>query len=155
MVRRKRQKNQDDRGSILSFKRKTEFSYKGYKLEELKQMSLSDIKKILPSRQRRSLERGFTEQQKKLLEKIKKTKIADENTKQKIIKTHVRDLVILPEMIGYTINVHNGKEFVPVTIKHQMLGHFVGEFSLTRRSIKHGAPGIGASKSSTAAATKK
>ena len=154
MVRRKRKHFKKERG-IVSFKKKAEFKYRGLTVEELEKVSFNEFKKLVPTRQRRSLERGFTEMQKKLLEKVRKTKRAEEGGKQKMIKTHVRDLVILPEMIGYTINVHNGKIFVPVTIKPQMVGHYLGEFSHTRVPIKHGSPGIGASRSSMAVGSKK
>jgi small subunit ribosomal protein S19 len=64
------------------------------------------------------------------------------------IKTHVRDIVILPEMVGMKILVHNGKEFLPVTIKPEMIGHYLGEFAITNKPVRHGTPGIGASRSS-------
>ena len=150
MVRKKRFQK-DDKGGFLTLKRKADFSFKGFKTEELKNLSLNDFKKLVPSRQRRSLTRGPNEQQKKLLDNVKRTKRAEvEGEKQKLIKTHIRDLVITPDLIGYTISVHNGKIFIPVTIRAQMIGHFLGEFSMTRKPINHGAPGIGASKSSTA-----
>jgi len=155
MVRRKRKDFKKERG-IISFKKKGEFKYRGLSTEELEKISLEDFKKLVPARQKRSLSRGFTEMQKKLLEKIRKTeKAVEDGKKQKLIKTHVRDLVILPEMIGYTINVYNGKTFVPVTVKPQMVSHYLGEFSQTRVPIKHGSPGIGASRSSMAVGSKK
>jgi len=64
------------------------------------------------------------------------------------IKTHARDMVVLPEMVGLTIHVHNGKEFVPVKIEPEMIGHYLGEFAITNKPVKHGTPGIGASRSS-------
>ena len=143
-----------ERGA-LSFKRRAEFKYHGFSEQELLNLSLEEFKKLVPARQRRSLERGFTELQKKLLEKIRKTPRAADGGKQKIIKTHARDMIILPEMIGYTINVHNGKEFVPVNIKPQMVGHYLGEFSHTRKPVTHGSPGIGASRSSMAVSGQK
>ncbi|MEM4397218.1 MAG: ribosomal protein S19 family protein, partial [Candidatus Woesearchaeota archaeon] len=93
-----------------------------------------------PSRVRRSLKRGLTDEQKKLMEKIKNN--------DSDIKTHARDMVIIPEMLGKTIKVYNGKEYVPVIITEEMLGHFLGEFSLTRKRVMHNAPGVGATKSS-------
>jgi len=66
----------------------------------------------------------------------------------KPIRTHARDMIILPEMIGMTIHVHNGKEFVPVEIKPEMVGRYLGEFAITNKPVKHGTPGIGASRSS-------
>jgi small subunit ribosomal protein S19 len=154
MVRRKRKDFKKERG-IVSFKKKGEFKYRGIPADELEKTSLDEFKKLVPARQKRSLSRGFTEMQRKLLAKIRKTEKAEEGGKQKLIKTHVRDLVILPEMIGYTINVYNGKTFVPVTVKPQMVSHYLGEFSQTRVPIKHGSPGIGASRSSMAVGSKK
>lgn len=116
------------------------FVYKGKNLEELKKLTLEEFAKLIPSRERRSLKRGLTEQQKTLLKHIKQGK--------KEFKTHCRDLVILPEMVDKLIKVHNGKEWVPVKIQPEMLGHRLGEFALTRKQIKHSAPGIGATRSS-------
>ena len=64
------------------------------------------------------------------------------------IKTHVRDLIILPEMVGLKIMIHNGKEFVSVEMKPEMIGHYLGEFAITNKPVRHGTPGIGASRSS-------
>jgi small subunit ribosomal protein S19 len=122
-----------------------EFTYRGYTLEQLQQMSMDEFIKLLPSRQRRSLKRGLTETQRKLLEKVRKYKRLGIN---KPIRTHARDMVILPEMVGTTIAVHNGKEFVPVEIVPEMIGHRLGEFAITNKRVVHGRPGVGATKSS-------
>ncbi len=125
-----------------------EFRYKGYTLEELQKMSMDEFIKLLPARQRRSLLRGLTEAQRILLKKIRKAREAMRRGKKVVIRTHVRDMIILPEMVGLTIHVYNGKEFVPVEIKPEMIGHYLGEFAITCKPVKHGAPGIGASRSS-------
>ena len=125
---------------------KKEFTFKGKTVDELKKLSLNEFSQLITSRQRRSLKRGFTEQQKILLKKIK--------SNQKNIETHCRDMVILPEMIGLTIKVHQGKEFVPVIIEQDMIGHCLGEFALTRRKVAHSAPGIGATRSSASLSVK-
>jgi len=126
-----------------------EFMYRGYTIEDLKNVSMDEFIELLPSRQRRSLLRGLTVEQRKLLERIRMTKEFSKNGGQaKPIRTHARDMVILPEMIGITIHVHNGKEFVPVQIKPEMVGHYLGEFAITNKPVKHGTPGIGASRSS-------
>jgi len=119
-----------------------DFTYKGKSLDELRRMSVMEFAQYVPSRARRSLNRGFTQEQKKLLESIKKN---DQN-----IKTHARDMVVVPQMVGHKINIHNGKEFVPVMITEDMLGHYLGEFSLTRKRVAHNAPGVGATRSSAA-----
>jgi len=125
-----------------------EFTYRGYTIEQLQGMSMDEFISLLPSRQRRSLLRGLTPGQRTLLEKIRKAKEALRQGKVVVVKTHERDAVILPEMVGVTVQVHNGKEFVSVEIKPEMIGHYLGEFAVTNRPVKHGTPGIGASRSS-------
>ena len=125
---------------------KKEFTFKGKTIEEIKKLSVNEVAQLLTSRQRRSLTRGFTEQQKILLKKVR--------SNQKNIETHCRDMVILPEMVGTTIKVHQGKEFVPVNIGAEMIGHCLGEFALTRKRVAHSAPGIGATRSSASLSVK-
>lgn len=125
-----------------------EFIYRGYTLDQLQSMSMDEFINLLSSRQRRSLHRGLTPEQRILLGKIRKAKEAVRKGKSEIVKTHVRDMIIIPEMVGLTILVHNGKEFVPVEIKPKMIGHYLGEFAVTNKPVKHGTPGIGASRSS-------
>ncbi len=108
-------------------------------------MSLNELANIMPARQRRSLKRGLKEEHKKVLEKLRKFK---EKGINKPIRTHCRDMIILPEMVGWVFQVYNGKEFVPVKITPEMIGHYLGEFSLTRKKVQHSAPGIGATRSS-------
>ena len=119
---------------------KKEFTYRGKTLEELKDMSTQKFSELVSSRQRRSIKRGFTDQQKILMQKIK--------AKKNNIETHCRDMIIFPEMIGMTIKVYRGNKFVPVAIEPEMIGHFLGEFALTRKKIEHSAPGVGATRSS-------
>jgi small subunit ribosomal protein S19 len=125
-----------------------EFRYRGHDLSSLQSMSMDEFINLLPSRQRRSLQRGLTPEQRILLEKMRKAKEADDKGEESTIKTHVRDMIILPEMVGVKISVHNGKEFVPVQIKPEMIGHYLGEFAITNKPVRHGTPGIGASRSS-------
>jgi small subunit ribosomal protein S19 len=125
-----------------------EFMYRGHSLDSLQGMSMDEFINLLPSRQRRSLQRGLTPEQRILLEKMREAQEALKKGKDMPIKTHVRDLVILPEMVGVKILVHNGKEFLPVTIKPEMIGHYLGEFAITNKPVRHGTPGIGASRSS-------
>ncbi len=125
-----------------------EFTYRGYTLEQLQSMSMDEFITLLPSRHRRSLQRGLSPDQRILLENIRKAKEAMRKGGTPTIKTHARDMVILPEMVGLRILVHNGKEFVPVEVKPEMIGHYLGEFAITNKPVKHGTPGIGASRSS-------
>ena len=64
------------------------------------------------------------------------------------VKTHSRDMIILPEMVGVTLLIHSGKEFTPVDIEPEMMGCYLGEFAITNKPVRHGSPGIGASRSS-------
>jgi small subunit ribosomal protein S19 len=125
-----------------------DFMYRGHTLDSLLAMSMDEFINLLPSRQRRSLQRGLTPEQRILLEKLREVREAAKAGKEVTIKTHVRDLIILPEMVGVKILVHNGKEFMPVDIKPEMIGHYLGEFAITNKPVRHGTPGIGASRSS-------
>ncbi len=125
-----------------------EFNYRGHSLDSLLSLSMDEFINLLPSRQRRSLQRGLTPEQRILLEKIRKAKEVIKKGQPMIVKTHVRDVIILPEMIGVKLSVHNGKEFIPVEIKPAMIGHYLGEFAITNKPVRHGTPGIGASRSS-------
>ena len=125
-----------------------EFSYRGHNLNSLTSMSMDEFINLLPSRQRRSLQRGLTPEQRILLEKLREAKEAQKGGKDVSLKTHVRDLIILPEMVGAKIAVHNGKEFVAMEIRPEMIGHYLGEFAITNKPVRHGTPGIGASRSS-------
>ena len=116
------------------------FTLRGKTEEELKKMSLEEFAKYIPSRSRRALLRGLTEKQKKFLIRLRRA--------QKPLKTHCREMVIIPEMIGKKILLHNGKEWVEVNIKPEMLGHRLGEFALTRKRVLHSSPGVGATRSS-------
>ncbi len=125
-----------------------EFMYRGHSLESLQGMSMDEFINLLPSRQRRSLQRGLTPEQRILLEKMRAAQESQKKGKEVTVKTHVRDMIILPEMVGAKVNVHNGKEFVALDIKAEMIGHYVGEFAITNKPVRHGTPGIGASRSS-------
>lgn len=128
-----------------------ELLFKGKTIEQLSAMSIQEFAKLLPSRQRRSLKRGFTPLQKKLIAKISK---AQSGKTKKPVKTHCRDMIILPNMVNMIIHIHKGKSFEPVSITIEMLGHYLGEFTVTRSKVQHSAPGIGATKSSAAASVK-
>ncbi len=122
-----------------------EFRYRGYTLEQLNNMSTESILQLLPSRARRSLNRGISEEKRRLLEDIRASK---EGKTGSPIKTHARDMLILPVMVGSTVAVYSGKEFVPLEIKPDMIGHYLGEYVITNKKVVHGTPGIGASRSS-------
>jgi small subunit ribosomal protein S19 len=125
-----------------------EYMYRGLTLNQLQGLSMDEFINLLPSRQRRSLHRGLQPEQRILLEKVRKSVEDVKKGGSPTVKTHVRNMIILPEMVGVTINVHNGKEFVQVEIKADMIGHYLGEFAVTNKPVRHGTPGIGASRSS-------
>jgi small subunit ribosomal protein S19 len=127
---------------------KKEFMYRGHTMEELEGMSMDEFIKLLPSRQRRSLQRGLASEQRILLENIRRAKMDLKEGEKASTKTHARDMIILPEMVGVTILVHSGKEFTPVEITPEMIGSYLGEFAITNKPVRHGSPGIGASRSS-------
>ncbi len=124
------------------------FKYRGYILEELKKMNMDQFIQLLPARARRSLKRGLPPRQKKLLERLRRAYRAKKRGKDLLTRTHVRDMLIFPEMVGLKIGVYNGRIFEIVEIKPEMIGHYLGEFSLTRKRVQHGSPGIGATRSS-------
>ncbi len=129
------------RKSTILARAKKEFTYMGHTAPELKEMPISEFAALVPSRVRRSIERGWTHGQEKLYNDIKAGT-------RKVYKTHERDTVVLPLMIDTTVGVHTGKEFREVTIQPEMVGHFLGEFALTRTEVKHTGPGVGATRSS-------
>ena len=124
------------------------FLYRGQTIEELQGMSMDEFIKLLPSRQRRSLQRGLNQGQRTLLENIRVAKRSAQEGQKASVKTHARDMIVLPEMVGVTLLIHNGKEFTPVDIEPEMMGCYLGEFSITNKPLRHGSPGIGASRSS-------
>ena len=124
-----------------------ENQFKGKNLEELRKMDQKEFIKLLSARSRRSISRGLTDQQKKLLSKIKKYP-------KKQIKTHVRDMIVLPEMVGSKLLIHNGKDWAPLIVTEEMIGYYLGEFTTTRKKVAHSAPGVGATKSSAAISQK-
>ena len=117
-----------------------EFTYRGLSQKELEELPLDKLFQLFPA-----LTRGINDGKRKLIKEIKAVKAGELKTS---IKTHLRDLLILPYMTGVTVNVFSGKEFLPVVITTQMVGHYLGEFVITNKRVNHGAPGVGASRSS-------
>ena len=120
-------------------KRKEEFLYRGRKVSELAKMSVEELAELFPARQRRTIKRGFSREHKKILSDLKK---------KDLVRTHLRDMIVFPEMVGKSVEIHNGKSFEKVDIIPEMIGHYFGEFALTRARVMHGAAGVGATKSS-------
>ena len=123
-----------------------EFTYRGHTLDELQDMNDDEVVELLPARLRRTIERGLSAEHEKLLETARD---ADpEETADDPIRTHLRDMPILPEFVGLTFAVHTGQSFERVEVEEEMIGHYLGEFQLTRTSVEHGQAGIGATRSS-------
>jgi small subunit ribosomal protein S19 len=117
--------------------------FKGKTFEEWKTVDIREFAKHITSRERRSIVRQAEKIEKFLKKSEKKL------SKNKAIRTHEREMIIVPKMLGWEIQVHNGKEFIPVKITEEMLNHRLGEFALTRKKVEHSAPGIGATRSSS------
>jgi small subunit ribosomal protein S19 len=128
------------RNSAIQARRKKEFTYRGYSMEDLLKMPFNDLLGILPARARRSYVRGLNSEQDVFVQKLKAA--------SEPVRTHRREIFILPEFVGKTVLVHSGKEFVTVEIRPEMIGHAIGEFVLTRKFDKHSGPGVGATRSS-------
>ncbi|WP_435078260.1 30S ribosomal protein S19 [Halococcus sp. AFM35] len=126
--------------------REGEFTYRGHTMAELQEMDMEAVAELLPARKRRSIERGLSVEKEKLLAKAQDRD--EEETANDPIRTHLRDMPVLPEFVGKTFAVHNGQDFERVRVEPEMLGHYLGEFQLTRTSVEHGQAGIGATRSS-------
>lgn len=129
------------RAGTIAARRKKEFTYRGYSIEELQAMSLPDLVPLLPARARRSFARGMNREQQRFIERMR-------SNKKDILRTHRRDVIVLPDFVGKKVAVYNGKEYIVVEIIPEMIGHYLGEFALTRRFEKHSGPGVGATRSS-------
>lgn len=78
-----------------------------------------------------------------LIKKLRKAKTAaPPNEKPAAVKTHLRDMIIVPEMIGSVVGIYNGKVFNAVEIKPEMTGHYLGEFSVSYKFVHPGKPGV-------------
>lgn len=124
------------------------FLYRGHDLEELRRMNMDQFIKLLPARQRRSLKRGIPFRQKKFMEKLRQARRALKKGKEIVVRTHNRDMIVFPEFIGLSIGVYNGATFITVKITPEMIGHYLGEYASPMKQVKHGNPGVGATRSS-------
>ncbi|MDD5699680.1 MAG: 30S ribosomal protein S19 [Candidatus Nanoarchaeia archaeon] len=138
-------KNEENKSAELT---KKQFTFRGKTLDELASLDVREFAKYLKSRQRRATLRQFNEIEKFVARSSRKI------ARGKQVKTHNRDFVIVPKMVGMKIGIHDGKSFQSIEITGNMLGHRLGEFALTRQKVKHGAAGVGATKGSKALAKK-
>lgn len=126
--------------SQIQARRKKEFTYRGHTVEELLKLPFAEIIELLPARARRTYIRGLNTEQESFVRRLRAS--------SKPVRTHRREIPILPEFVGKTVHVYNGKEFAPVEIKAEMIGHYLGEFAMTRKSVRHSGLGVGATRSS-------
>ncbi|KIZ00786.1 40S ribosomal protein S15 [Monoraphidium neglectum] len=125
------------------------FSYRGVDLDQLLDMNTDELVDILNARARRRFQRGLKRKPLALIKKLRKAKkAAPSGEKPEAVRTHLRNMIIVPEMIGSVVGVYNGKTFNQVEIKPEMVGHYLAEFSISYKPVKHGRPGIGATHSS-------
>ena len=120
-------------------KRKEEFLYRGRKVSDLAKFSIEKLAELLPARQRRSINRGLFRDNKKLVAGLKS---------KDSVRTHIRNMIVMPDMVGKSLEIYNGKSFEKVEVMPEMIGHYFGEFALTRGRVQHGAAGVGATRSS-------
>jgi small subunit ribosomal protein S19 len=128
--------------------KKKDFTDRGKTLDELKAVDVREFAKYLKSRQRRAVLRQFQD-----IEKFV-SRLKEKMTRDKKLRTHKRDIIIVPGMIGMKIQIYDGHNFIPLEITGEMLGHRLGEFAVTRKKVSHGEAGIGATKGSKAKAKK-
>ena len=125
------------------------FEYRGVELSKLLTLSEKQIYDMFCARQRRARRRQVQPRHQNFMKKIiKAKKEAREGEKPRTVKTHCRNKIITPQMIGSVVGIYNGKVFNAVEIKPEMIGHYLGEFSLTYTPVRHGRPGVGATHSS-------
>jgi small subunit ribosomal protein S19 len=135
-----RRKARKRKGAIAA-RRKKEFTYRGFTVEELQEMPLDEILELMDSRTRRSYSRGLNQEEQMFMDRLLK---GDKT----VLKTHRREIIILPSFVGKKVAVYNGKVYNEIEIKPEMIGHYLGEFAQTRGSVKHSGPGVGATRSS-------
>ncbi|KAF6263415.1 ribosomal protein S19-domain-containing protein [Scenedesmus sp. NREL 46B-D3] len=121
----------------------------GVDLDQLLDMNSDELIELFHARARRRFQRGLKRKPLALIKKLRKAKKdAAQGEKPEAVRTHLRNMIIVPEMIGSVIGVYNGKTFNQVEVKPEMIGHYLAEFSISYKPVKHGRPGIGATHSS-------
>ena len=120
--------------------------WKGLEEDKVASLSLEEFLQKISARNRRTLLRlKFNPQLKKFIEKVREIKQKDPN---KMIKTHRREAVILPEWLGLSFGVYNGKQFKRVDITLNRIGKRLGDFSHSTGRVQHSGPGVGATRGS-------
>merc|ERR1712102_151136 len=129
----------DDAAELKKKRTFRKYTYRGVDLDQLLDLSHEQLMELFPCRIRRKFARGLKRKPMALIKKLrKKKKECPVNEKPDVVKTHLRDMIIVPEMTGSVVGVYNGKTFNQVEIKPEMIGHYLGEFSITYKPVKHG-----------------
>ena len=125
------------------------FTFRGLEIEDLLKLKNEEFSAMVHARARRRFQRGLKRKPMALMRKLrhakKNVKVGE---KPKPVRTHLRNMIIMPEMVGSVVGIYNGKQFNAVEIKGEMIAHYLGEFSLSYKPVQHGRPGIGATHSS-------
>jgi len=133
------------------------YTYRGKTLDDLKSMELKDFVELLPSLRRRYVTRNFGVKHVHLINKLKKAREAVQGQagiRPPVVRTHLRSMVVLPEFVDNVIGIYNGKEFVEVQVKPEMIGHVLADFSMPKKVVRHSKAGVGATRSSSATSLK-
>jgi len=134
-------KRYDDLKKARQFRKTT---YRGVEVDNLIDYSHEQLAQMVHCRARRRFYRGLTNKPKNLINKLKRAKKGlAVGEKPKIVKTHLRNMIVVPEMLGNIVGVYNGKMFNAVEVRGEMMGHYLGEFSITYKPVMHGRPGVG------------
>uniref|UniRef100_U5ETQ9 40S ribosomal protein S15 n=1 Tax=Corethrella appendiculata TaxID=1370023 RepID=U5ETQ9_9DIPT len=140
---------EQEEGTVVKKRIFKKFTYRGVDLDQLLDMPNDQVVELMHSRARRRFSRGLKRKPMALIKKLRKAKKdAPPLEKPAIVKTHLRNMIVVPEMVGSIIGVYNGKAFNQIEVRPDMIGHYLGEFSVTYKPVKHGRPGIGATHSS-------
>lgn len=126
------------------------FYYRGVELEQLVQLPIAEFGKLLSARGRRRLSRGFSREEVQFLKDCANSKIEAEKKKERpeYVNTMCRQMIIFPQLVGCNIGIHDGRAYIPMEIKPEMIGFKLGEFAPSRKLVSHGKAGIGATSSS-------
>ncbi|ETO03324.1 40S ribosomal protein S15 [Reticulomyxa filosa] len=150
--RRRTGMTEEDAAKAAELKAKRKFRkyyYRGIEVEKLLDLGTREFKELVHARARRRFRRGLSDKHKSFIRRLRKAKKSVQGTikKPKIIKTHLRNMIVVPEMVASQIGVYNGKGYIHVEVKPDMIGYYLAEFSITYKPVGHGRPGLGSTGS--------
>ena len=122
--------------------------WKGVDEDAIEKVSVEDFLKKATSRERRTVNRALKNKNKRLKALIDEGRRIKKENPKKQIRTHLRYAVILPEWVGLTFGIHNGKEFKRIEITVGKVGKRLGDFAHTTGRVAHSGPGVGATRGS-------